>query len=82
MYIFLLNTPLKPIEIDTVLGHVEVSAPMGAGNIYHVMIDKYYNGQIINTARGWQVYLHPSTILDGNDISVILELIEDGTNAI
>jgi hypothetical protein len=71
------------IEIDTFFGdqpvHVEIAAPMGAGNIYHVMINKFYNGQIINTVRGWQVYLNPKTILQGDDAAVILELIEEKT---
>jgi len=49
---------LKSIEIDTFFGdkpvHIEISAPLGAGNSYHVMIDKYYNGALTKTANyGW-----------------------------
>jgi len=40
---------------------------MGAGNIYHGIIDQYYNGQIIKAASGWQVYFNPKTILQGDD---------------
>jgi len=37
------------------------------------MIDNYYNGEIIKTANyGWQVYLHPKTILQGDDVAVII----------
>jgi len=71
---------MNSIEINTTFGErpsiVEITAPMGAGNVYQVIVDKYYNGQIINTTRGWQVYLNPKTILRGDDVSVILELIE------
>lgn len=77
---------METFKLNTLFGeepaHIEISAPMGAGNVYHVIIDKYYNGQIINTSRGWQVYLNPKTILQGDDVSVILELIEDRTNTL
>ena len=68
---------MKSIEIDTLFGikpaHIEISAPMGAGGGYQIMIDNYYNGEIIKTANyGWQVYLHPKTILQGDDVAVII----------
>jgi len=51
---------------------------MGAGGIYHVMLDKYYNGQIMKSHNGWRVNLYPTTILQGDDVAVIIELIEEG----
>lgn len=73
---------MKTIEFDAQFGdrpvHIEVSAPVGAGGRYQVMIDKYYNGSITKTANyGWQVHLHPKTILQGDDVSVIIGLLTE-----
>jgi hypothetical protein len=57
--------------------HIEVSAPRGAGNSYQVMINKYYNGSLTKTTNyDWQIHLHPNTILTGDDVSIIIDLIE------
>jgi hypothetical protein len=37
--------------------HVEIASSMGAGGIYHVIVDKYYNGQIMKSHNGWRVQL-------------------------
>jgi hypothetical protein len=46
---------LNSIEFDAPLatrqGTFEISAPMGAGNSYQVMINNYYNGSITKTAN-------------------------------
>jgi hypothetical protein len=72
---------LNSIEFDAPLatrqGTFEISAPMGAGNSYQVMINNYYNGSITKTANcDWQIHLHPSSTLQGDDVSVIIDLIE------
>ena len=41
-----------------------------------MMIDKYCNGEIMKSHNGWRVHLHPTTILQGDDVSVIIALIE------
>ena len=42
------------------------------------MIDKYYNRDITKTTNyGWQVHLHPSKILQGDDVAIIIDLIEE-----
>jgi len=49
-----------------------------AGDSYFVMIDKYFNGDITKTATyGWHVLLHPHTILHGDDVRIIIALIEE-----
>jgi hypothetical protein len=73
---------VKNIEIDTAFGdrpvHIEISAPSGAGNSYQVMVNKYYNGEITKTSNhDWQIHLSPKTILHGDDVSIIIDLIED-----
>jgi hypothetical protein len=71
---------MKPIEIDTCFGdkpvHIEISAPMGGGGGYYVMINNYYNGRIWKTNDGWRHDLNPKTVLQGDDVSVITDLIE------
>ena len=73
---------MQKIEIDTFFAekpaHVEISAPMGGGGAtYYVIIDKFYNGSMIKTTNyGWQIHLHPSTLLQGDDVSVMIDLIE------
>jgi hypothetical protein len=76
---------MDKVEIDTHFGntptHVELSTPTGAGGSFQVVIDKYYNGSLIKTERyGWQVHLHSNTILQGDDVAVIIELIETNLN--
>ena len=72
---------MDEIVIDTYFGgkpaHVE-SAPHGTGAAtFHVMINKYYNGDLMKAYDGWRVHLHPITLLQGDDVAVILELIEE-----
>lgn len=74
---------MEKIEVKTYFGnklaHIEIAAPMGVGGAtYHVMVDKFYDGSITKSSiYGWQVHLHPTTILQGDDVAVIIELIEE-----
>jgi hypothetical protein len=71
---------MEKIEIDTFFGdkpaHIEVSSPLGGGGGYYVMINNYYNGRVWKTSYGWQHDLNPKTILQGDDVAVIIDLIE------
>jgi hypothetical protein len=70
---------MQQIEIDPYFWptHVEISAPHGTGAaIFHVMINKYYNGELMKAYDGWRVYLNTKTILQGDDVCVIIDLIE------
>ena len=72
---------MKSIHIITVFGdkpaHVEISAPLGVGGAtYYVEINGAYNGRLWKTNKGWEHDLHPTTILQGDDVAVIIELIE------
>ena len=76
-----LNRKIRGFFFDTQFGdkqvHIEVSAPLGGGNSYYVIIDKYYNGALTKTANyGWQIHLHPTTILQGDDVAIIIDLLE------
>jgi hypothetical protein len=51
---------MKTIEFDAQFGdkavHIEVSAPLGVGGaIYYVMINKYYNGDLMKAFDGWRL---------------------------
>ena len=73
---------MSSIEIDTFFGdkvvHIEISASMGVGGAtYHVVLDRYYSGSLMKSSTyGWQVHLHPNTILPGDDVAIIIDLIE------
>ena len=72
---------MKTIEFDTQFGdkpvHIEVSASLGGGGSYFVMINKYYNGSITKTTNyGCQVHLHPTTICREMMLRIIIDLIE------
>jgi len=58
------------------LVHIEIGATMGAGEVFHMSLNKYYNGRIWKTNDGWRHDLNPKTILQGDDVAVIIELIE------
>jgi len=52
---------------------------MGAGGCFYVTLNKYYNDGVWKTNDGWRHDLNPKTILQGDDIAVILELIDKTT---
>ncbi|WP_343302833.1 hypothetical protein AAHN97_14910 [Chitinophaga niabensis] len=55
---------------------VEISKVYGAGDSYHVYIDRYYNGSFIKTNLGYAKHLPPNSQLTSDDIQIIEELIE------
>jgi len=71
---------MKPIEIDTYFGdkpvHTEISATMGAGGGFYVTINKYYQGRVWKTNDGWRHDLNQKTTLQGDDLALIIDLIE------
>lgn len=74
---------MKSIEIDTYFGderaHIEISAPMGvAAEMYFISINRSHQGSLINSSTyGWQIHLRPTTILQGDDCGIIIDLIEE-----
>jgi hypothetical protein len=40
------------------------------------MINKYYQGVIMQADDGWRVHLNATTILQGDDLSVLIDLIQ------
>jgi len=75
---------MKSIEFDAQFGdkpvHIEITPAMGAGEVFHVTVNKYYNGRLWKTRDGWRHDLHPTTIVQGDDVTVIIELIETKEN--
>jgi hypothetical protein len=74
---------MEKIEIDTYFGdkpaHIEIGATMGAGEVFHVTVNKYYKGRVWKTTDGWRHDLNPKTVLQGDDVAVIIELIESNS---
>jgi hypothetical protein len=70
---------VKSIEIDTFFGdkpvHLEVSQTMGTGEVYQVVINKFYNGRIWKTRDGWLHDLNSKTIFHGDDVQILIDLI-------
>ena len=73
---------MEKIEIDTLFGnkpaHVEISAPMGVGGAtYFIDINNGHQGSLLKSSvYGWQIHLNPKTILQGDDVAIIIDLIE------
>jgi hypothetical protein len=60
---------MEKVEIYTYFGdsqiHIEIGATMGAGEVFHVAVNKYYNGRVWKTNDGWQHDLNPKSELTG-----------------
>jgi hypothetical protein len=61
--------------------HIEITAPMGAGGIYHILVDRYFNGQLMYSNGEWRCALNSKTVLAGDDVSVIIGMLEEKQNA-
>jgi hypothetical protein len=48
-------------------------------NGYQIYIDNYFEGTIVKYDRGWVAHLNTRTILTGDDISVLIGIIENGS---
>ena len=57
---------------------VRLAAPSGAGAGYHVYIDKYYYGTVINRNGDWVGLMNHASDLTTADIQAIGEIIEKG----
>src|SRR5690242_3844693 len=72
---------MNKIEFDAVFGndltHIEIAAPSGIGGAtYFVEINDYYEGCLHKTADGWVVHLHQNTMLQGDDVQILIDMIE------
>ena len=52
---------------------------MGIGGAtYFISINNGHNGSLMKSSiYGWQIHLHPTTILQGDDVAVIIKMIEE-----
>jgi hypothetical protein len=69
---------MKIIELDTFFNnyqvHIEVTRAFSG--TYQVWINKCYHGILMKAADGWIVHLHRNTFLQGDDVTVIIGMIE------
>jgi hypothetical protein len=68
---------MKSIEFEVQfpdsIKKIKVTEPMGAGRIYHVSVDSYFEGQLIRSENGgWRCALNSKTILTGDDVAAII----------
>ena len=72
---------MEAIEIDTYFGdkhvHIEIGVTMGAGEVFHVTVNKYYNGRIWKSNDGWRHDINPKTKTLVDDVQILLYLIEE-----
>ena len=63
----------KPKEIN-------ISQPLGSGNgVYHLYIDRFYQGQFIRTSSGWRYapQRDDKSELTSDDIGIMIDLIQE-----
>lgn len=59
---------------------VELSQPNGGGGGFHIIIDRFYCGQIVMTSQGWRGYPNEKSELTWADMLVLIEMIENEEN--
>jgi hypothetical protein len=70
------NPLIFDIEIEGKPYHIEISSPFGMGNIsWHIMINNYYYGSFVTRPWGLHPYMNKGCILYGDDLQVILDMI-------
>ena len=70
---------MEKIEIDTYFGDKESILKLEQQwepVVVFVTVNNFYNGRIWKTKDGWRRDLESKTILQGDDVAVIIELIE------
>lgn len=56
---------------------ITISRPQGAGNIFFIDTDHWHDGEIILTQNfGWQFRFNFRSYLTGNDVIILIDLIE------
>lgn len=53
-----------------------ISQPSGAGNDFHIFIDKYYEGSIVKLKGDWVGHLIPKSRLTADDVQILGEMID------
>jgi hypothetical protein len=69
---------MNQIKIDTFFGDksVRLKVTRAFSGTYQVWINKNYQGLIMQTAEGCIVHFNRDTILQGDDVSIIIDLVE------
>lgn len=57
---------------------VRITAPLGAGLVYHVYIDNFYAGQIIQVEGKWTMQTGANSDLTVDDVQAIVERVVEG----
>lgn len=55
---------------------VEISQVAGTNGLYHVMVNKFYQGEVFQMPTGeWVGYLEGRYITQGDDINILIDFI-------
>lgn len=72
---------MNGIELQAVIGDkrikVVLSKPFGAGGHYHINVDGYYHGVIIQRQGEWVALVHETSWMTGDDLSILIEIVKD-----
>lgn len=63
------------IEVYGITHEIRVHKPTGAGILYHVLIDNYYRGSIVERPWGLHPYIEPGEVLYSDEFYIIIEMI-------
>ena len=73
---------MKDIETIAVYGDeyktLTITQPNGAAGIFHISIDRYHQGRLFKANGGWIAHFNEPFELTGDDILVLVEIIESG----
>jgi len=67
------------IGIDTYFNNQQVylEVTQAFSGTYQVWINKDYQGIIMLAAGGWIIHFHRNTILQGDDVGVMIDMVEE-----
>lgn len=57
---------------------VWLSSVSGAGDTVHLYINQFYEGRFVKINQVWVAQLTPKTQLTGADLSILIDIIENG----
>lgn len=56
---------------------VDISQVSGTNGLYHVLINKFYQGMVVQTQTGeWISYIDLRYISHGDDITIIIDIVK------
>lgn len=71
---------MREIEVTGIVGvkttKLWITRSTGSGEVWHIYIDDYYNGQILENAWGRTWHLNPQSTLTSDDIAILNDILD------